>query len=137
MKSADSAFVSAWLEEWRADPPVYGNATRRLMMLIEKKPDDAWHLISLLVRAAPNDEELDCVGAGPLEDLLCAHGPQVISRLESAAAQDSKFVRCVYFVWGQSRMDPETYRRVRSIAPSSKFVALDEAGLPPWSEHDA
>jgi hypothetical protein len=124
MKTADRSFAAAWLEEWRAEPSNFGTASRRLRRLVETEPDEAWRCIRILVEAAATDEDLDCIGAGPLEDLLCAHGETIISQVESAAIADPKLTRCVYYVWGHGRIKPEIYERIRKIAPSSKFTEV-------------
>jgi len=105
-----------WFAEWAQEPPIFGSATEHLVGLIENEPQHAWaHILSLIERA-PSELLLNCVGAGPLEDLLCAHGDVFIDHVEQIAAHDDRFRQCLAYVWGQMRMDADIQRRVRCAA---------------------
>ena len=108
-------FARKWFSEWRPDPPVYGRASELLDQFITHKPEAAWDLVLSLVHSAPDDNALACVGAGPLEDLLCHHGATFIERVETTARNDAHFVRCLAHVWGETRMDPDVHVRVHRI----------------------
>jgi hypothetical protein len=108
-------FARKWLSEWRSDPPVYGRASQLLDQFIERKPEVAWDLVLTLVHTAPDDNALACVGAGPLEDLLCQHGATLIERVEAVARNDAHFVRCLAQVWGENRMDSNVHKRMHRI----------------------
>ena len=104
-------FTKSWLEEWAEEN--WGWATELLNRLIEHQPESAWILIDKLIQAAEDDEELGCIAAGPLEDLLAEYGPQFVERIEQAAASSERFKKCLAGVWGHSRFDASIYERVQ------------------------
>ena len=62
--------------------------------------------------------ELCVVAAGPLEDLLEAHGPVVIPHLEKVAKIDPRFRLMLSGTWGKDRCDPQVWARlVAAVAP--------------------
>jgi len=112
----EEEFPMRWFAEWAQEPPMFGPATERLVGLIEHDPQQAWAHILRLIERAPSEPLLNCVGAGPLEDLLCAHGDVFIDQVEQLAARDDRFRQCLAYVWGQTRMDADIHRRVRCAA---------------------
>ena len=110
MDVEEQAWALRWLDEWANRR--YGEATDLLHDLINDDPDAAWGHVLVLIREAPNDHLLNCVGAGPLEGLLCAHGPAFVDRVEELAAHDEKFKKSLRWVWGELRMDHTTLQRV-------------------------
>lgn len=104
-------FTKSWLEEWSEEN--WGWATELLHRLIEHQPESAWILIDKLIEAAEDDEELGCIAAGPLEDLLARYGPQFVERVEQAAASNERFKKCLAGVWGHLRFDASVYDRVQ------------------------
>jgi len=111
MNVEEQAWALRWFDEWTNRR--WAEATDLLQALINDNPDAAWALVLILIREAPNDHLLNCIGAGPLEDLLCAHSPILIDRVEERAAHDEKFKKCLRWVWGHLRMDDTTLQRVR------------------------
>lgn len=109
-------FEEQWLSEWLSDPPTFGAATSELNQLIADDPESAWSLICRLVARAQTPVALECVAAGPLEDLLCANGPQFISRVEAAAKEDPQFKCALATVWGFNRMRDHIRARVSVAA---------------------
>lgn len=53
--------------------------------------EQKWEFIKVLVAAAPNDDALSSIGAGPLEDLLYGNSEEFIERVEQEAAVNEKF----------------------------------------------
>ena len=53
--------------------------------------EQKWEFIQALVAAAPNDDALGSIGAGPLEDLLYCNSEEFIDRVEREAAVNEKF----------------------------------------------
>ena len=119
MHPAQPFLLDEWLTEWAPHPPVYGPATRFLEALIDTQPENAWDFIQALVERA-TDDALDWVGAGPLEDLLCEHGPALIDRVERLATTNARFRKCLTSVWGENRMEPSTYARMKTAAGGVK-----------------
>lgn len=116
MTTPQVTFAQEWFDEWKADPPVYGPATQRLVHLIEQEPEAAWLHILTLVREAPDEAHLSWVGAGPLEDLLCNHGSLFIDRIETTAAVDDRLRKCLGNVWGETSMAASVHSRMRRAA---------------------
>lgn len=94
--------------------------------LVQDDPPAAWQAIKLVVeRYAEGDlysksrnEAQAIVGntaAGPLENLLAAHGPQFIELVEVAARQDRRFKWALACVW-QNSMTDEVWSRVQKAA---------------------
>jgi hypothetical protein len=113
-------FLRDWFSEWKPGKPIYGWATELLVHLIEDEPEVAWELILALIERAPEEEAIGWVAAGPLEDLLCHHGLDVIDKAETLAAADPRFKKCLAGVWGSNRMDPSVYERVCLAAPGRR-----------------
>lgn len=109
-------FVERWFAEWEAER--FGRGTQILNYLVDCRPNEAWMRILALVSQA-EDHALGYVGAGPLEDLLSAHGNQVIPWLEVEAKRNPRLVRCMGAVWGDSCFEPEILQRVRNISPAT------------------
>ena len=62
--------------------------------------------------------ELCVIAAGPLEDLLEAHGAAVIAHLEKIAKIDPRFRLMLSGTWGRDRIDPGVWGRlVAAVAP--------------------
>ena len=56
-------------------------------------------MVLALVATAPDEDALAYVGAGPLEDLVKAHGDELVDELESEARQDPRFDAALRGVW--------------------------------------
>jgi hypothetical protein len=58
-----------------------------------------WEVIKAMIVAAPNEDELAYIGAGPIEDLLSGYGDEFIDRIEHYAETNEKFrfaLSCAY-----------------------------------------
>ena len=64
-------------------------------------PEDAWDLVQAIVaRVAPGDEALiEYVAAGPVEDLVIAHGATLVDRIEAEAAANPHFRAHLAGIW--------------------------------------
>ena len=123
MRGADSDFEMQWFSEWLSEPTVYGPATSELNRLLVEEPEEAWALIRRLVAHAETSVALECVAAGPLEDLLCEHGLQFIDRVEAAAHHDPRFKQALGTVWGHNRMRQDVRARVSAVVGSPGRVS--------------
>jgi hypothetical protein len=54
-------------------------------------PERGWNITLALIVAAPTDEALNYVVAGPLEEVLEVHGSLLIDRVEGLARADARF----------------------------------------------
>lgn len=112
-------FLKDWFAERASDQPIYGWATELMVHLTEDEPGVAWDLIVDLVERAPDDDALGWVAAGPLEGLLCKHGPDFIDPVEVLARDDERFRKCLAGVGGLGEMEPDVYARMRRAAPGN------------------
>lgn len=81
--------------------------------MLQQHPDAAWPVVLALVAVARDDGDLAVVAAGPIEELLVAHGPRVIERVEAQAARDPRFRRALSGVW-RSEIEETVWARVLS-----------------------
>lgn len=116
MRRMNPEFEEQWFSEWLANSCAFGAATDLLNRAIVEDPERAWELIGRLIDSADGEVPLQCVAAGPLEDLLCEHGPQFIVRVESAARERPQFKLALATVWGYNRMVAEVRERVSVAA---------------------
>jgi hypothetical protein len=70
-------------------------ANDELRGLVWQEPERAWPVILSIVERNPANWVLASLGAGPLEDLLQAHGPLFIDRVEQEARRNERFRRRV------------------------------------------
>jgi hypothetical protein len=74
-------------------------------------PERAWRLMLKILSATDSAHVIECLGAGPLEDLLAKHGVSVIDRAEKLATTDAKFRTCLSHTW-QNAMSLDIWGRV-------------------------
>jgi hypothetical protein len=99
--------IAAWLEyqrNWWA----FG----ALQDLCASDPEAAWPILLRIVSLAENDELLESIGAGPLEDLLQAHGHTLVARLEAEAPTNPKLQKALASAWLPRAEDSTTLRLV-------------------------
>ena len=77
----DTTLVKAWL--------MGRNWARRVEWGLDA--EQKWEFIKALVAAAPGNDALGDIGAGPLEDLLYGNSEEFIERVEREAAVNEKF----------------------------------------------
>jgi hypothetical protein len=100
--------AAAWCGRNGADPA--GWVFSFVFGLCREAPEAAVRLIRALVAEAQTDQELVNVGAGPLEALLRQRGPEAISAVEVAAAEDARFRLALAGVW-PSEQHPDVWKR--------------------------
>ena len=93
-----NADVAEWMFVW-------------VVEMLQKYPDEAWPVLLSLIAVARDDRELASVAAGPLEEVLLAHGTRVIDWVEVHAARDAKFRRALSGVW-RSEINESIWARV-------------------------
>ena len=91
-------------------------ANDELLGLVWHDPERAWPIICSIVERNPPKWLLGILAAGPLEDLLRAHGPRFIERVEEVALQNELFrcdvLACVYPIACHTE---EVAKRVRAL----------------------
>jgi len=78
--------------------------------LTRDEPESAWSAILGVVVATDDEYTLAMLAAGPLEDLIDAHGEAFVERIEHIAAADAKFRSVLQGVWRSST--PEVWQRI-------------------------
>src|SRR5262245_57567948 len=68
--------------------------------LIDAGGPGAVEFVRRLITAAPDDAGIGLVGAGPMEDLLYAHGPELAPTVEALARRELSIARALASVWG-------------------------------------
>lgn len=76
-------------------------------------PLEAVPLLVALADAAPDEEALAYLGAGPVEDLLVEHATIVVTALEAAAARNPRFRYALRCAWFDDKVPPSVERRLR------------------------
>src|SRR5260370_5695799 len=89
----------------------------RLWELVHDDPEAAWTIINI-IRRERSDLLLSNLAAGPLEDLLVAHGNRFIDRIEALAGHDAQFRRLLGATWPNS-IASGVWRRIKAVAGPS------------------
>src|SRR5690242_17972771 len=58
--------------------------------LIKDDPDAAWRITLLLLDKAESDAEVGYIAAGPLEDLIDAHGHAALDRIDAVVERNQR-----------------------------------------------
>ncbi len=86
--------------------------------MVQDAPGTAVVFLLAALDVCETGAQVAVLGAGPLENLLQAHGLAVIRDLESAARKHAKVRYLLSSTWGQSHIDPGVWDRlVIAVAP--------------------
>lgn len=101
-------------------------AYEELERLVEKDPASALEVIEEILERDASEVITNAVGVGPIENLLCAHGPRVIEIIETMAEKSRAFRKAlrVVDVWEE---ECPVYDRFYSI-PGVEFPPENESG---------
>jgi hypothetical protein len=110
------AMAGAVFHEWREEINQAETAWE-LTTLIESRidPDRALRVILGIMALDEQDEMIDRLGAGPLEDFLNEYGPEYIDVIEQLAAKNPRFRMVLKGVWQTAEMDLEVWKRVEKV----------------------
>jgi hypothetical protein len=89
----------------------------RLRELVDEDPEAAWDIIPV-IRREGSAVVLSNLAAGPLEDLLVAHGGRFIDRVEDLAGRDARFRKLLAATWPNS-IPREVWERIKAVAGPS------------------
>ena len=84
-----------------------------LLTEVPQNSDLALDVAVQLVNAAPDDESLAYIAAGPLQSVIVDAGPQVIGKVETLAQTNPRFRQALAAV-GLQRAEDEVAARVRA-----------------------
>ncbi|MGG7568105.1 DUF6869 domain-containing protein [Rhodovulum sp. DZ06] len=87
-------------------------AWERLDGMCRDDPDAALSVILRIAAEGGEEAVLANLAAGPLEDLLSAHGPAVIGRLEDACRRNARVRAAAGMAW-RSGIDAEVWSRLQ------------------------
>lgn len=90
-------------------------AERKLSELTRIEPDLCWELILSILSRDRTERTLANLAAGPLEDLLSAHGERLIDRVEDRAQRDAIFRQVLGAVW-QGDMSDNLWNKIRILS---------------------
>ena len=88
-------------------------------------PEHAFSVVQALVRAAP-DDQLELIGAGPVENLVINHSAALIDWLESEARRDPRFREALASIWlVADHILPEVLNRLQAVTGNRILVATE------------
>jgi hypothetical protein len=105
--------MTAWIalqESWWAHDDLYEKC--------ESDPEFAWNVLIELIARSPNRDVLEVTAAGPLEELLRAHAPLLIDRVEALERVSSSFREALAIV-RIPQSDDATVRRLLALGCAS------------------
>lgn len=97
--------------------------------LCETHPDIAFDLVRDLIRICASPDDIALVAAGPLEDLIVQHGPDLIAAIEQEAAGSDRFRFALSGVW-QRDANPFVWARVEAARANGPDLDAGDP-LPP------
>lgn len=74
-------------------------------------------LLVSLADAAPDDDAVAYLGAGPVEDLIRLHGQELVEEIDEAARRNERFRLALRSVWYDTATDPSLVTRLRRFGP--------------------
>lgn len=89
-------------------------AVKVVSELSRRDPRSAIALIRSVLAKVSDEEMLAVLAAGPLEDVLAKHGPEVIDEVERLALQDHRFRELLFGVW-RNTVDTATWERLERL----------------------
>jgi hypothetical protein len=93
--------------------------------MVQTAPEAAVTFILAALDECKTGAHVALLGAGALETLLKAHGPQVIGPLERAARQHAKVRYLLSAIWGQSSIAPGVWQRLVAAVKSGPVMDAD------------
>ncbi len=93
--------------------------------MVQVAPAQAVGFLIVACAQCTTTAELSVVAAGPLEDLLEAHGTLVIGHLEKVAMIDPRFRLMLSGTWGRNRIDPDVWARISAAVAVGPVMDAD------------
>ena len=110
-KNEKDKLISSWIAASNADinSPIYKENNWAIDIFInlpDKNPELLWELIQKIINTEKNENILDNLAAGPIEDLMCNYGEEIIERVKKEAKENVIFKKCIQGVWLDSNDTP-------------------------------
>jgi len=102
-----SEIVEEWLQQSSRE-----DGTATLNDVVHDEPEVAWLAILQILERELTERQTAVLAAGPFEDLLAFHGPEVIDRVEREAARNPRLNHLLGGVW-QKRILQEIWERIQ------------------------
>ena len=115
--------AAAWIklhevDEKSIDYKVWFWAYSCLDELIDRDPLSSFEVIKKILEINETDIILSNLAAGPLEDLLCRHGNEVINHVVKSAKDSQRFKRLLGAVWQNSIPEP-IWAQVKAVSSAT------------------
>jgi hypothetical protein len=115
------SLATGWIRYWSAGGRDKPEASQPFEWAVDdvhdldySDPEKLWAVIVQILKDPESEPHLDVLAAGPLENLLSAHGAVFIDRVEDLARHDTGFARVLDGVW-LSTSDDEIWKRMQAI----------------------
>ena len=125
------ALVAAYLRHAASQGDADFRAWEEVRELVLTQPEVAWPLVLALIDQAPTPAILGYIAAGPLEELISAHGAQCVDRIEEETRRSPRFRQALAGVWGWSSIPRALRERF------GRIPGLNVGALPPRSDKRA
>ncbi len=117
--------AKAWVEMWsfEIDDPKRDDfewVDDIEYQFVYMEPEKALDLVSAILKLKPNNETIEVLAAGPLEEVLAQHGPLIIDRVEKEASLSLSFAKLLGGVW-KNAMTPDVWARVQNTWDRSEW----------------
>lgn len=85
--------------------------------VVQSGRPDVVRLLVALADAAPGDQALATLGAGPLEDLIRLHAEDFVDQIDEAARRNEAFRKALRCVWYDESVEGSTRMRLQRFGP--------------------
>ncbi|NOU21200.1 MAG: hypothetical protein HOO93_05315 [Methyloglobulus sp.] len=97
-------------------------AIETLIKLPDENPELTWEVILRIFHKLEEVKDtrlLEILAAGPIEDLLCSYGQNIIDRVEIEAKNNITFKECIKGVWLTSADTPvqQRFYKIAGVKP--------------------
>jgi hypothetical protein len=127
----DKDLAHAWVEHYHAEyNSDRSNAllwtSDRMDYLVTYLPQRAWRVILLIWSIDQSIKTMQILSAGPIEDLLSKHGPEMIWLVEAEARRNPTFAKLLGGVWKDGMTD-DVWARLQAVWDRRGWDGIPEA----------
>ncbi len=103
-KEEKEKLITAWIKATKAGAkmPTHTDNDWAIDIFIDlpdQNPELLWSLIQDIINIENDENLLANLAAGPIEDLMCVYGEEIIERVKKEAKENIKFKQCIQGVW--------------------------------------
>jgi len=123
--------IASWLmlqrsQEAGSKPEDLSWVVEKIWDLCDDAPHEALQFIFGALEHDTSGANMTLLSAGPLEALLCKHGPRIIGRVERRARHDPRFACLLDHVW-QNSVSARIWERVVRARERPRVPATGES----------